>query len=95
MIAKCRLFISNDSGLMHVAGALGVPLVAVFGSTNPATTSPPGMKSVIVRKPVDCSPCLKKVCPTDFACMNLIGVDDVIEAAERLLAGEPGIIRPA
>lgn len=95
MIAKCSLFISNDSGLMHVAGALGVPLVAVFGSTNPATTSPPGMKSVIVRKPVDCSPCLKKVCPTDFACMDLIGADDVIKAAERLLSGEPGIIRPA
>ena len=85
LIARCSLFISNDSGLMHLAGALGVPLVAIFGSTNPATTSPVGEKSVIVHKDVSCSPCLKKTCPTDFRCMKLIEVDDVYEEAKRLL----------
>jgi len=85
LIARCNLFISNDSGLMHLAGALGVPLVAIFGSTNPATTSPVGEKSVIVHKNVSCSPCLKKTCPTDFRCMKLIEVDDVYEEAKRLL----------
>ncbi|MBN1663366.1 MAG: lipopolysaccharide heptosyltransferase II [Deltaproteobacteria bacterium] len=86
LIARCRLFISNDSGLMHVAGALGIPTVAVFGSTNPATTSPVGEKSTVIYKGVPCSPCLKKVCPTDFACMDKISVDDVYDTARKLLA---------
>lgn len=89
LIARCALFISNDSGLMHLAGALDVPLVAIFGSTNPATTSPPGAMSCVVHKDVPCSPCLKKECPTDFACMNLIGVDDVLDAAMNLLKSRP------
>jgi len=90
LIAGCNLFISNDSGLMHLAGALGVPLVAVFGSTNPATTSPPGERSSVIHKDVPCSPCLKKECPTDFACMDLIQVGDVYDAAKRLLKPEGG-----
>ena len=81
LISQCRLFISNDSGLMHVAGALNVPTVAIFGSTNPATTAPVGSKSVIVRREVPCSPCLKKTCPVDFRCMRLISVEDVLSAA--------------
>ena len=85
LIAQCRLFISNDSGLMHVAGALNVPTVAIFGSTNPATTSPPGEKTIIVRKETACSPCLKETCPTDFRCMTLITVEDVVAAAKELL----------
>jgi heptosyltransferase-2 len=84
-ISQCRLFISNDSGLMHVAGALNIPTVAIFGSTNPVTTSPAGEKTILVRKPVSCSPCLKKTCPTDFRCMTLITVDDVVAAANTLL----------
>ena len=85
LISQCRLFISNDSGLMHVAGALNIPTVAIFGSTNPVTTSPVGKKLLIVRKKVSCSPCLKKTCPTDFRCMNLISVEDVLTAAQNLL----------
>ncbi|MEA2013686.1 MAG: lipopolysaccharide heptosyltransferase II [Thermodesulfobacteriota bacterium] len=85
LIARCDIFISNDSGLMHLAGALGVPLVAIFGSTNPVTTSPAGEKSVVIHKDVSCSPCLKKECPTDFRCMDLIGIDDVYNAARELL----------
>jgi heptosyltransferase-2 len=85
MMARCRLFISNDSGLMHVAAALGVPTIAIFGSTNPVATSPPGRNHIIIHKDVACSPCLKTDCPTDFKCMDLIGVDDVYEAAVRML----------
>ena len=85
LISQCRLFISNDSGLMHVAGALNIPTVAIFGSTNPVTTSPPGEKTILVRKPASCSPCLKKTCPTDFRCMTMITVDDVVAAAHTLL----------
>jgi len=86
LIARCDLFISNDSGLMHLAGALGIPLVAIFGSTNPTTTSPVGEKSVVIHKDVSCSPCLKKECPSDFRCMDLIGIDDVYDAARVLLS---------
>ena len=76
-MARCHLFISNDSGLMHIAGALNIPTVAIFGSTNPATTSPTGEQSVVVYKGAPCSPCLKETCPTDFRCMDMISVDDV------------------
>jgi heptosyltransferase-2 len=86
LIARCDLFVTNDSGLMHVAGALGVPTVAIFGSTNPVTTSPMGERTVIVRKAVDCSPCLKQECPTDFTCMELVSVDEVFDESVRLLA---------
>lgn len=85
LISRCRLFISNDSGLMHIAGALNIPTIAIFGSTNPVTTSPMGEKSIIVRKEVPCSPCLKKNCPTDFRCMDLISVEDVLKPAQNLL----------
>jgi heptosyltransferase-2 len=85
LIARCRLFLSNDSGLMHVAGALGIPLIALFGSTNPAATSPAGERSVVIHHPVECGPCLKQVCPTDFRCMESIGVEEVYAAAMKLL----------
>jgi len=85
LMARCALFLSNDSGLMHVAGALGLPTVAIFGSTNPLTTSPAGQKSVVIHHAVDCSPCLKPVCPTDFRCMEGIGVAEVYRTAKSLL----------
>ncbi|OPY89245.1 MAG: ADP-heptose--LPS heptosyltransferase 2 [Syntrophus sp. PtaU1.Bin208] len=85
LISRCSLFVSNDSGLMHVAGALGVPTVAIFGSTNPVTTSPSGRRTIVVRGKADCSPCLKKVCPTDFQCMKSIGVEDVYRAARTMM----------
>jgi heptosyltransferase-2 len=84
LMAKCRVFISNDSGLMHVAAALDVPTIAIFGSTNPVTTGPAGNRNIIVCNDVPCSPCLKTNCPKDFQCMDLISVDDVYEAARRL-----------
>ena len=91
LMARCRLFISNDSGLMHVASALGIPTIAIFGSTNPVTTGPAGNKSVIVHRDVACSPCLKETCPTDFRCMDLITVDDVYETARQILTENPSV----
>ena len=85
LISQCRLFISNDSGLMHIAGALNIPTIAIFGSTNPATTAPVGNKSVVICKEVSCSPCLKEKCPTDFCCMKLISVEDVLKDAQNLV----------
>jgi heptosyltransferase-2 len=86
LLSRCRLMITNDSGPMHVAAAFGVPLVAVFGPTDHTTTSPLSERARIVRKPVDCAPCLLRQCPTDHRCMEAIEVADVLAAAEELLA---------
>jgi len=86
IISQCSLFISNDSGLMHIAGALNIPTIAIFGSTNPATTRPAGSQSVIIRKEVSCSPCLQETCADDFRCMDLITVEDVISAAQKFFS---------
>lgn len=85
LISRLGLFLTNDSGLMHASAALGIPTVAVFGSTNPVTTGPLGPWTEVVRKPVDCSPCLKPVCPTDLRCFTAISHDEVVGAARRLL----------
>ncbi len=85
LISKCSVFLTNDSGLMHIAGALGVPTLAIYGSTNPLTTPPPGKESVIIYKDVPCSPCLKKVCPTDFRCMEEISISEVYSKARSIL----------
>lgn len=77
LMKRCHLFITNDTGPMHIAAAVGTPVVALFGSTNPLTTSPLGRGHRIVRKEVSCSPCLKRVCPDDHRCMDIISVDEV------------------
>jgi len=84
LIARCRLFVTNDSGLMHVAAALGVPVVAIFGSTDPARTGPLGENCRVVRKPLPCAPCLKTHCPEKRECMEKITVGEVYEAAREL-----------
>ncbi len=83
LIARCRLFITNDSGPMHIASALGSPVVAVFGPTNPDATSPAGADDLIVRNKVDCAPCTYRECPIDHRCMSGVSVEAVVAAAER------------
>lgn len=84
LIKRCNFFISNDSGPMHIAAAFHVPTVAVFGSTDHRTTYPFSDNSIIVRKDVDCAPCLQRQCPSDHICMTAISVEDVVDAATRL-----------
>jgi len=85
LISRCNLFITNDSGPMHIAAALGVPVVAIFGSTNPDTTSPMG-RSAIVRHEFECSRCLLRTCPIDHRCMKAVTASEVFDAGERLLS---------
>lgn len=85
LLEQCRLLVSNDTGTMHVAAAVGTPVVAIFGSTDPTTTGPWGEGHRIVRKEIPCSPCLKRVCPKDHQCMDLITVDEVEEVVNRKL----------
>jgi heptosyltransferase-2 len=70
---------------MHIASAFGVPLVAIFGPTDPVTTSPFGKGHELIRKPVECSPCLLRECPIDHRCMERIGSEEVYEASVRQL----------
>ena len=92
LIKRCRLFLTNDSGLMHVGAAVGTPLVAIFGSTNPITTSPYTKKARVIRHAVDCAPCLKRECMQPrHLCMELVTPEEVAAAGLELLkqAGEP------
>lgn len=84
-LARCDLYLTNDSGAMHVAAALKTPLVAVFGSTDWVTTAPLGDHCRIVRAGVPCAPCLLRDCPIDHRCMTGVTVEMVVEAAEELL----------
>jgi heptosyltransferase II len=87
LVARCRVFVTNDTGPMHVAAALGVPVVAVFGSTDPDATGPYGPGHRVVRKPAPCAPCLLRRCPIDFRCMRAIPASSVVEEAERAVTG--------
>ncbi len=83
LMKLCRVFLTNDTGPMHVAAAMGVPTVAIFGSTSPELTGPSSANESllkILRTDVPCSPCFLRECPIDFRCMNGIGVERVVEA---------------
>jgi len=84
IMSLCGFFVTNDSGLMHMAAALGLPTVAIFGSTDHVATGPRGFKTRIVRRAVPCAPCLKQECPTDHRCMLGITPDAVWETMEAL-----------
>jgi heptosyltransferase-2 len=87
LIASCQAFVTNDSGLMHVAAALDIPQVAIIGPTDPVATGPVNAASRMVQVADICdkAPCLKPDCPIDHRCMTAIEVDDVIEATLSLL----------
>jgi heptosyltransferase-2 len=89
--ARVAAFVSNDSGAMHVAAALGRPVVAIFGPTDERVTRPLGDHDVITH-PVFCRPCLLRDCPIDHRCMKRISVDTVVSAVTRRLAAadKPG-----
>ncbi len=90
LIGHCDAFVTNDSGLMHVAAAQKTPLVAIFGSTDPVATGPFSNQVVVVRKTLDCQPCFQTHCQSDFRCMTEIGVAEVFTAVQRLLAENKG-----
>jgi heptosyltransferase-2 len=84
LIKRCNLFVTNDSGLMHIAAAFNIPIVAIFGPTDHAVTSPISKNARIVRHSMDCSPCLKEVCPLDHKCMLSIDPEEVWVELESL-----------
>lgn len=78
IMRKAKFVVSNDSGPMHIAAAIGVPVFAIFGPTNPLRTGPYGKGHSIIRKGVECSPCYKRSC-RDIQCMEMIGVKEVAD----------------
>lgn len=84
LISSCSIFLTNDSGPMHLASALNIPLLALFGSTSDVKTGPYNGGKVI-HKHVECSPCYQKVCPIDFRCMTKIGVNEVYNDLEHMI----------
>jgi lipopolysaccharide heptosyltransferase II len=86
LMAHCQLVVTNDSGPMHLAAALGLPLVAVFGSTDERATGPLSLHARVVKNPVECSPCGLRNCPIDFRCLQSVTAEHVANAALELLA---------
>ncbi|MGD9762754.1 MAG: lipopolysaccharide heptosyltransferase II [Candidatus Binatia bacterium] len=85
LLARCDAFVGNDSGSMHVAGALGIPTVGVFGSTNPERTAPLGARTRIAYRQVACSPCLERTCRFGhYECLHAIEVDEIERALVEL-----------
>jgi heptosyltransferase-2 len=93
LLRHCQLLITNDTGTMHVAAAVGTRVVAIFGPTDPRTTSPLGDGHVVIHEEVPCSPCLKRVCPEDHRCMDLIGVEGVYRTVSAHLNGKTSSVK--
>jgi heptosyltransferase-2 len=83
--AQARVFVTNDTGPMHLANALGVAVVAVFGPTDPAATGPLSPPAVVLKKDAPCWPCLYRTCPYDHRCMLRVGAEEVFAAARPYL----------
>jgi len=89
VLKRCQLFISNDSGPVHIASAIGIPVISIFGRNqkglSPQRWGPLGVKDKILHKEVGCIECLAHNCEKEFACLKAITVDDVLNAADSLL----------
>lgn len=86
VLSHARLVVSNDSGPMHLAAAVGTPVVAFFGPTDPGRTAPAGASSRILNRYVFCSPCYLNECPYGHECMKEITVEDALRAVEEVLS---------
>ncbi len=85
LISHCNVLLTNDSGPMHIADAVGTPIIALFGSTSEVVTGP-YRSGTLIHKHVECSPCYQRTCPIDFRCMKQIEADEVYEALNKILS---------
>ena len=86
LISQSKLFVTNDSGPMHMANALGVPVIAIFGPTDPGTTGPFQDPAVVIKKDAVCWPCSYRDCPFDHRCMTAIAPEEILAACQRFLS---------
>lgn len=87
VISNCDVILTNDSGPMHIADAVGTPIVALFGSTSEVVTGP-YRSGTLIHKHVECSPCYQRSCPIDFRCMKRIEADEVYHALNKILSAK-------
>ncbi|MBH0181271.1 MAG: glycosyltransferase family 9 protein [Nitrospira sp.] len=94
LLSKASAMITNDSGPMHIAAALGVPVAAIFGPTSAIRTGPYGAGHRVLTASVPCRPCFSRVCrhTPEMECLHLVTPDNVVEAAQRLVAAS---VRPS
>ncbi|MCU0242146.1 MAG: lipopolysaccharide heptosyltransferase II, partial [Vicinamibacteria bacterium] len=85
VLNRARLLVTNDSGPMHLAAALGRAVVAIFGPTDPSETAPVGARARIVRETAECAPCRHRECPTDHRCMERVTGERVLALARQML----------
>lgn len=87
LYSRCSVVITNDSGPMHVAAAVGTPVVAIFGPTDPTLTGPFGKQHVVLRSGIPCSPCMKDYCTHTprMECMQKVTVEQVLAAAKAFI----------
>jgi heptosyltransferase-2 len=91
LLSLCDGFVGNDSGAMHVAAALGIPTLGIFGSTRSWRTGPRGARAAIIRTEIECSPCLERTCRFGhYECLRRIAVDDVCKRFAELLKPAAG-----
>jgi len=92
LISQCNVFVTNDSGPMHMAYALNVPTVAIFGSTDSTATGPVGEGHKVVKGNIDCSPCLKRECPEGhLRCMTGVTTEEVLSVLKEIVPGEKAV----
>ncbi len=91
ILKRCAVLVTNDTGPMHMAQALGVPVVAIFGPTDPETTCPSGLNQSLICAHVRCAPCLLRACPIDHRCMKGISTDQVMTAVMKQVHGNSAL----
>lgn len=96
IIARAKVAVGPDTGLMHIAAALNIPVISLWGATDPARTGPYGFESLVIKGAAPCSPCYRKHCSIGRQCMRSIGTEDIAAKLKRVLDGETaGLVRHA
>ncbi len=91
VLRRATVMVTNDSGPMHLAAAVGTPVVALFGPTDPRAVGPYGTGHTVVRKAIDCSSCSRQHCVKALACLNAISIDEVMMVVSRYMGTAMGV----
>ena len=89
IIARAKVAVGPDTGLMHIAAAVGTPVISLWGATSPSRTGPYGFEELVIQGEADCSPCYRKWCPIGRVCMQSINVETIMAKIEIALSIEP------